>query len=162
MFSTWSLWVESGHRGYYGSDRIPSLCSGSSAEGHPDLSISLSNLGLGLYDQPEGHPDRSASLRNLGLTLCTRFQQSGYIEDIPESIELHYSALALQPEGHPSRYAPLSDLGNSLYLRFQHSSNIEDISESIEFHRSLLALGSDIHPRHFATLNKQQPGEFST
>ncbi|KAH8105735.1 CHAT domain-containing protein [Phellopilus nigrolimitatus] len=95
---------------------------------------------------PPGHPDHSVSLRNLGNGLFTRFERTGRMEDLEESIVLHRNALELRPSGHPHRSSSLNNLAGAVQTRFKQSGRMEDLEETIVLHRDALELHPPGHP----------------
>ncbi|KAG2153595.1 CHAT domain-containing protein [Suillus bovinus] len=103
-----------------------------------DQPIALHREALAL--RPVGHPDRSISLSNLATELSSHFQHRGNEEDLDEVIALHREALASRPLTHADRSMSLNNLAIELSSRFEHRGNEEDLDQAIALHREALAL----------------------
>ncbi|KAF9063113.1 hypothetical protein BDP27DRAFT_1479879 [Rhodocollybia butyracea] len=112
--------------------------------GHPNRSTSLSNL---------SHLHRALSLNNLSLGLNLRFQETGHMGDLDESVQLNREVLLLYPLGHVGRGRSLNNLSTSLILRFQHSGHLGDLDESVQLNREALLLHPVGHLAHGTSLN---------
>ncbi|KAG8989476.1 hypothetical protein FRB94_014370 [Tulasnella sp. JGI-2019a] len=77
---------------------------------------------------------------NIGELLQTRFDRSGDMGDLDESIRHQQTALSLQPIGDPIRASPLSSLGNALRTRFRRRGDMVDLDESIRRYQEALSL----------------------
>ncbi|KAF9062535.1 CHAT domain-containing protein [Rhodocollybia butyracea] len=102
---------------------------------------------------PVGHPNRASSLNNLGVDLWNRFQQTGHLEDLDESIQLDREALLLHPVGHLNRASSLINLGMALRNRFEQTGHFKDLEESIQLDREALLLCPVGHPNRASLLN---------
>ncbi|OCB84757.1 hypothetical protein A7U60_g8282 [Sanghuangporus baumii] len=60
-----------------------------------DITESIKFIVFALTLRQEGHSHRSQSLSNLAYSLRLRFERSGSVEDITETVDLYRSALAL-------------------------------------------------------------------
>ncbi|KAF9063110.1 CHAT domain-containing protein [Rhodocollybia butyracea] len=87
-----------------------------------------------------GHPSRGSSLNNLSHDLQKRFEQTGHLEDLDESIQLSREALPLHPLGHVDCGFSLGILSGGLRNRFQQTGHLEDLDESIQLNRKALLL----------------------
>jgi hypothetical protein len=73
------------------------------------------------------------SARNLEETITydrealTRYEQSGRMKDLKETIILHCEALTLRPPGHPDRSSSLNDLANAVFTRYEQSGRMKDV-----------------------------------
>ncbi|KAJ7021504.1 hypothetical protein C8F04DRAFT_266660 [Mycena alexandri] len=94
-----------------------------------------------------------SSLDNLATALWTRFQQTGQLADLEESIAFHQRALELRPGSHPNRSSSLNNLANALRTRFEQTGQREDLEESIAFHQQALELRPGSHPDRSNSLN---------
>jgi CHAT domain-containing protein/tetratricopeptide (TPR) repeat protein len=111
-------------------------------QGHPDLAISLNNLGFllqaqgdhsgargyfqralamraALYPQeryPQGHPDLAVSLNNLGFLLQAQRDYSGAREYYQRALAMYEALYSKEryPRGHPHLAASLNNLGSLL------------------------------------------------
>ncbi|KAH8103699.1 CHAT domain-containing protein [Phellopilus nigrolimitatus] len=145
--------------------------------GHPDRSVSLSNLVkamrtrfeqtgrmedlekcIALYRgaldlHPLGHPHHSGFINNLAEAMRTHFEQTGRMEDLEECIALHRDALELRPPGHPDCSVSLRNLGNGLFTRFEQIGRMEDLEEAIVLHRDALEMCPPGHPHRSSSLD---------
>ncbi|KAF8547183.1 hypothetical protein OG21DRAFT_1490436 [Imleria badia] len=145
-----------------------------------------------LYLRPRGHPDRSMSLSNLAFCLSTWYEQLGTMQhlnsaiavgrealhlrppghppnivepcewslhsaaamqDIEEAILLDQEALALCPQGHPGRSMSLHNLAGQLSLRYQPLGAMQDLDEAIALDREALDLCTQGNPLRSSSLN---------
>ncbi|KAF6747915.1 CHAT domain-containing protein [Ephemerocybe angulata] len=105
-------------------------------ENHDSLSFSL----------PEDHASLPTLLGNLGRSLRQRFEQTGDLSDIDESISAQQKAMAIASEGRGDLVTQLSSLGATLLQRFEHTGILSDVSEAITTYRRMLALIPDGQP----------------
>ena len=70
-----------------------------------DLEEVITYLREALSLRPIGHPNRSMSLSNLAIAVLTRCEWLGSmsVEDLDETITYCREALTLRPIGHPDR-----------------------------------------------------------
>ncbi|KAF9062799.1 CHAT domain-containing protein [Rhodocollybia butyracea] len=104
------------------------------------------------------HPSHIASLSNLGRCLSVRFQQTGHLGDLDESVQLIQEALLLCPVGHPHRGHVLSILSTPLQSRFQETGQLEDLDNSIQLSREALLLNPVGHRKHGSSLSNLSGG----
>ncbi|KAG9036263.1 hypothetical protein FRB95_009411 [Tulasnella sp. JGI-2019a] len=102
---------------------------------------------------PIGHPDRAPSLNNLACALKIRFNRSGDMADLEDSIRHHRESLSLQPLSHPGRTSSLTNLAFALTNRFNRSGDIADLEEGIRHHRESLSLRPIGHAYRATSLN---------
>jgi hypothetical protein len=62
----------------------------------------------------DGHPDKSSRLNNLGISLSRRFERLGDLSDMNKSVSVMEEAVRLTADGHPDKPSRLNNLGNSL------------------------------------------------
>ncbi|KAH8105041.1 CHAT domain-containing protein [Phellopilus nigrolimitatus] len=98
-------------------------------------------------------PGRSTSFNNLAGAVQTRFEQTGRMEDLEESIALHRDALELRPHEHPDRSSSFNNLANAVQTRFKQTGRMEDLEESIVLHRDALRLHPPGHPDRSVSLS---------
>ena len=67
---------------------------------------------------PQGHSDMSQRLNMLGVSLLFRFDLTGDLTDISDTISYQQKAVHLTPEGHANMPSQLNNLGNSFQSRF--------------------------------------------
>ncbi|KAG8999865.1 hypothetical protein FRB94_005858 [Tulasnella sp. JGI-2019a] len=58
-----------------------------------------------------------------------RFEQSGDMNDLDQSIAYHQEMLDLRLEGHPDRGSSFNNLANSLQTRFEQSGGRSDLDQ---------------------------------
>ena len=109
-----------------------------------DLNEAIASFRAALALIPSDLDARPTVLMNLGSSLLTRFKHFSRIEDLNESISLHYSSVALRSDDS-GRSSSLSNLGNSLIARFRQDGNTEDLNEAISIYRSALDSCPDGH-----------------
>ena len=63
-------------------------------------------------------PEKAATLTNLGVSLSTRYEATGELRDLEESISLFQLANALTPDGSPTKSVQLQNLAASLRSLF--------------------------------------------
>jgi len=85
------------------------------------------------------NPHRTTFFNNLAIAVFSRFEHSGRMEDLEETIICHREALALRPRGHHNSPSSLNNLANALSTRFEQSGSMKDL-EAITCHREALAL----------------------
>ncbi|KAJ7016823.1 hypothetical protein C8F04DRAFT_1406555 [Mycena alexandri] len=115
---------------------------------------------------PDSHPDElrtlinhgnsvqtSNSLSRLALALWTRFEQTGQLTDLEESIAFDRQALELRPGSHPDQSGSLNNLANVLETRFEQTGQLADLDESIALHREALELRPGSHRNQSSSLN---------
>ncbi|KAF5340621.1 hypothetical protein D9611_007364 [Ephemerocybe angulata] len=112
-------------------------------ESHDSLSFSL----------PEDHTSLPNLLGNLGRSFKQRFEQTGDLSDIDESISAQQKAVRIACEGRGDLAAQLSSLGATLLQRFEHTGTLSDASEAITTYRRMLALIPDGQPDILALTN---------
>ncbi|KAF6759104.1 CHAT domain-containing protein [Ephemerocybe angulata] len=105
-------------------------------ENHDSLSFSL----------PEDHASLPTLLGNLGRSLRQRFEQTGDLSDIDESISAQQKAMAIASEGRGDLVTQLSSLGATLLQRFEHTGILSDVTEAITTYWRMLALTPDDQP----------------
>ena len=64
-------------------------------------------------------PEKAGTLMNLGVSLNTRYEATGELRDLEESISLKQLADALTPDDSPDKYMRLLNLAVSLFSLFQ-------------------------------------------
>ncbi|KAF8157609.1 CHAT domain-containing protein [Mycena galopus ATCC 62051] len=96
---------------------------------------------------------RFEGLSNLASALSTRFEQTGQLADLEESIAFHREALELRPGSHPDRSSSLNNLANALSTRFEQNGQLADLEESIGFYQEALELMPRSHPDRSSSLN---------
>ncbi|KAJ7040492.1 hypothetical protein C8F04DRAFT_237798 [Mycena alexandri] len=102
-----------------------------------------------------GNPVQTfSSLDSLALALLRRFEQTGQLRDLEESIAFHRQTLELRPESHPDRSSSLSNLATALEIRFEQTGQMADLEESITFHQQALELRPGSHPDRSNSLSK--------
>ncbi|KAF9064139.1 CHAT domain-containing protein [Rhodocollybia butyracea] len=74
-----------------------------------------------------GHPKRASSLKNLGVSLGS----SCHLEDLNESVQLHWEALLLLPVGHPELASLLNSFSVCLWNCFQKTHHQEDLIDCV-------------------------------
>ncbi|KAF6747914.1 CHAT domain-containing protein [Ephemerocybe angulata] len=105
-------------------------------ENHDLLSFSL----------PEDHASLPILLGNLGRSFRQRFEQTGDLSDIDESISAQQKAVRIACEGRGDLAAQLSSLGATLLQRFEHTGTLSDVTEAITTYWRMLALTPDDQP----------------
>ena len=81
---------------------------------------------------PLDHTDQARRSFNLGSTLGVRYQNTGQIEDLEESIRYVEVAVNSCPKDFPERARYLVDLGISFYERFQKRQDLRDLERAYE------------------------------
>ncbi|KAG9029929.1 hypothetical protein FRB95_004725 [Tulasnella sp. JGI-2019a] len=95
----------------------------------------------------------AAILSIIGNLLRIRFNWSGDIGDLGESIRHQRAMVSLLPTGHLLLPWALKDLGNTLSARFERTGNIADLEESIRHHKKALTLRPIGYRIRASTLN---------
>jgi len=87
-----------------------------------------------------------AYLNDLGNSLRRRFEQTGVIDDINQSIAAHEQAIELTPPGHEARAIRLNNTVVALQRRYNLTKSIEDLDRSIMLNEQALAspISSDL------------------
>ncbi|NYH51398.1 copper(I)-binding protein [Nocardiopsis arvandica] len=80
---------------------------------------------------PDGHPDQAGRLSNLGGALQTRFEHTGAMADLNETVIVGYQAVQATPDGHPDQAGHLSNLGGALQTRFRRTGDTADLNEAV-------------------------------
>ena len=81
---------------------------------------------------PPDHTDQARRSFNLGSTLGVRYQNTGQIEDLEDSIRYVEVAVNGCPKDFPERARYLVDLGISFYERFQKRQDLRDLEQAYE------------------------------
>ncbi|EIM86040.1 uncharacterized protein STEHIDRAFT_139826 [Stereum hirsutum FP-91666 SS1] len=111
------------HQGY-----IPLL----SQDEHHRLDDVIASLRQDLERLP-GNIDRSPPVNELGFILRTRFEKTGRVDDLDESVACHQEALFLRPVGDARRSMTLVDLAQAVAVRFELHKETEDLHTSLHF-----------------------------
>jgi hypothetical protein len=138
--------------------------------GHPDRSISCTNLAFSLHIRykhtgdaavldeainlerevldlcPAGHPDRSRSCGNLAVSIWTSYKLTGDVRLLDEAIDLKREALGLCPAEHPDRFMSCTNLAASLQTRYRLTGDVRLLDEAIDLKREALGLCPAGHP----------------
>ncbi|RKZ57305.1 MAG: hypothetical protein DRR08_19355, partial [Candidatus Parabeggiatoa sp. nov. 2] len=80
---------------------------------------------------PEGSPALPGRLNSLGAFLSYRYQRTGALSDLDDSIANTKKAVELTPEGEPYLPMYLNNLGNLLSYRYQRTGALSDLDDSI-------------------------------
>ncbi len=67
----------------------------------------------------ESVPDLPGRLNNLGIMLERRFERTGMMEDLEDSIRRAQQAVTITPQDHLSLAMYLNNLGNKLETQFE-------------------------------------------
>ena len=81
----------------------------------------------------------------IGVGLLRRFDCTGSLDDLNESIELERKVIALTPENHSNMAIYANTLGIGLFRRFERIGFLDDLNESIEWGRKAITLIPDNH-----------------
>jgi tetratricopeptide (TPR) repeat protein len=96
-----------------------------------------------------GHPKRADACDDVGLSLYQRYQVTGSISLLDETIAMLREALALRPAGHSGRAMSCNNLANALYSRYEETGSTILLEEMIMLLREALYLLPDRgHPGH--------------
>ncbi|KAF5339975.1 hypothetical protein D9611_012387 [Ephemerocybe angulata] len=95
---------------------------------------------------PEGDPDMALRLTHLAVLIHARFERTGDLQDLAESVALTRRALELTPEGHPDMASRLTHLGASIHARFERTGDLQDITEAVALEQGALELTPEGHP----------------
>ena len=96
-------------------------------------SILMFRYALHLIPLVNQHPLRSELLDNLSHLLFLRFESTGEIAELSESISLSLQSIALTPEGHPERPERLGRVANSYLSRFRLLNTPRDLDDAISY-----------------------------
>lgn len=78
---------------------------------------------------------RSYYLVNLGKSLFERFDYTGNLQDIEDSIYHLQEALQLVSSDSPEKLIALEYLARNYYEKFSHSGNLTDIDQAVQLYR---------------------------
>jgi hypothetical protein len=79
----------------------------------------------------QDHSDLAVILDNLGGKLGSRFEKTGRINDLEESIRRIQQTMNITLQDHSDLTIILNNLGSKFEKRFQKTGRIEDLEESI-------------------------------
>ncbi len=71
------------------------------------------------FQRYESDPDLAGRLNNLGIKLARRFERTGKMEDLKESIRRAQQAIDITPQDHPDLAGQLNNFGRHLCLSAQ-------------------------------------------
>ena len=108
-------------------------------------SAHISSPDMFMYTRQSKLWDRADMADACGLTLRERFEQSGDIDEISNSISAHQRAIQLTPDGHADVPSRLNNLGNSFLCRFERTGDLTDIADAISAHQKAVQLTPDGH-----------------
>jgi tetratricopeptide (TPR) repeat protein len=95
------------------------------------------------------HPKPADACDDVALSLYQRYQVTGSISLLDETIAMLREALALRPTGHPDRAMSCNALANALYSRYEETGSTILLEEMIMLLREALYLLPDRgHPGH--------------
>ncbi|MEV0779944.1 CHAT domain-containing protein [Streptomyces sp. NPDC050428] len=97
-----------------------------------------------LRNAAEDNPGQNPTL--LGNLLGARFERTGAMEDIDESIALLREGVADARTGDPDRAADFANLGVSLFRRFEQSGRAGDLDAAVAVTGTALTNAHDDHP----------------
>ena len=136
--------------------------------GHPDIAMSLNNIGsvlnamgehhaaLNKYKEalaiqrqalPAGHPDIATSLENIGGALNNLGEHQAALEKYEEALAIRRQAL---PAGHPDIATSLNNIGAVLKDMGEHPTALGKFEETLAIRRQTLPAG---HPDIAVSLN---------
>jgi len=75
-----------------------------------------------------------------GIILRKRFEQTGDMDEISNSISAYQRAVQLTPDGHADMPSRLNNFGNSLLYRFGCTGDLTDMTDAISAHRRAVQL----------------------
>ncbi|QRV80965.1 CHAT domain protein [Ceratobasidium sp. AG-Ba] len=79
-------------------------------------------------------------LNELGALFCCRFEHSGRLPDLDDTIGYYHKAMGIVPAEHPERLKILGSLAYALFKRFKLLKERQDIDESIRLHEKFFDL----------------------
>ncbi|THH04243.1 hypothetical protein EW146_g10228, partial [Bondarzewia mesenterica] len=97
--------------------------------------------------------DTRLIMYNLGMLLITRFQKTGHLVDLEESVSLLRDTLKLFPDHHPGRPSSLNDLAGALSMLYRQTGQLIVLEEAISLHREALQLRPVSHPYRPSSLD---------
>jgi tetratricopeptide (TPR) repeat protein len=119
--------------------------------------LDLLNTSIIVYrhalELPSNDGSHLDSMFDLGSALWSRFQRTGLISDIEETISMFRELLSFYPTSYLNRPSLLTGLGVALDHRFRRTGSITDVEEAISMHRESLSLCPSPHPLRFLSLN---------
>ncbi|KAG6907245.1 hypothetical protein DXG01_009784 [Tephrocybe rancida] len=89
---------------------------------------------------PESHPKRARVLLKVANALSARFNQTGDVMNLDESLALSRESVSLRPFPHPERYSALNTLASVLQTRYEQNGDINDLEEAVALSRKSLLL----------------------
>jgi len=98
-----------------------------------------------------------------GGILSKRFEQTGDIDEISNTVSARQRAVQLTPISHADMPGRLNNLGNSFAHRFEHAGNLADIANAISAHQTAVMLAPNGHadkPSRFNNLGNSFLGRF--
>ena len=110
-----------------------------------DVSAAIDLLRQSLSAAPPADPNRAVRLANLATALRLRFEQSGSVADLDESVQVAQDAAAT-PADNSDRSLILINLATSLRLRFEQSGSVADLDQAIAVAREAVAATPAAHP----------------
>lgn len=97
--------------------------------------------------------DEGVTLGGAGTELLERFEHTGDMETLVESISLLQTALEHFPPGHKHRDTTLNNLANAFLNYARETGDREMLTQSIELHRESLLSRPEGHPLRHTSLN---------
>ncbi|KAK6502499.1 hypothetical protein TWF506_003080 [Arthrobotrys conoides] len=85
-------------------------------------------------------------LSNFGVMLGTRFDRTGFMDDLNRAVEAADMAVTATPQDHPDRAACLNNLGNRLGTRFHRTDSTDDLNRVVEVADMVVAATFQGHP----------------
>jgi hypothetical protein len=74
----------------------------------------------------QDHPDLAGRLSTLGNKHQSRFERTGRMKDLEESIRRAQEAVDIIPQDHPNMPAILVNLGIKLHMQFERTGRTEE------------------------------------
>ncbi|THH14418.1 hypothetical protein EW146_g5907 [Bondarzewia mesenterica] len=97
--------------------------------------------------------DTRLIMYNLGMLLISRFQKTGQLVDLEDSVSLLRDTLKLFPDHHPGRPSSLNDLAGALSMLYRQTGQLIVLEEAISLHREVLQLRPVSHPYRPSSLD---------
>ncbi|KAG8719896.1 hypothetical protein FRC09_010451 [Ceratobasidium sp. 395] len=104
---------------------------------------------------PESDPDRLGWLEEHAESYERRFNCTGSVEDIENSIKHYELAISLTPDGDSEEFLRYSALGNSYWRLFQRLGRINDLKSGLRCLDRAALLAPDGHPHRLPLLANQ-------
>lgn len=102
-----------------------------------DVEEIVASLRQALQATPAGDPAHADLVTGLGHALFDRYQETGSLDDLYESIERTRNSINAMPDDDPERPSMLNDLGIRLGERYLRQGSIADFDEGAKIFRKI-------------------------